>query len=1123
MVRESMEDTFGPKKMTKKSIVDSCKKNKLYITPHLNDILYLNYSGYNAIESLEEYVGLKCLWLECNAISEIKGLEYQTELKCLYLQNNLISKIENLDTCKQLDTLNLSHNHINRIENCGYDILPVLNTLNVSHNYLRTAEHLDNLRYCHFVSVLDISHNRIEDLAIVKILGDMKELRVLTLTGNPVVNEIPSYRKTLILECKNLTYLDTRPVTDRDRACAEAWKRGGYEEERKELLRWKKEEQKKIRRSINATLRMRHRGDGEPELLKTSSDEEDENKPTKGGKDLSSMLEINHETNEQAWAKVEKMFCTVPSETGSPGIFQLFTPRRAGGADGEDGDEEFEINDQEVVEEARTNDEHSGFVPTKKLIEEISSDIDETNETSFELNTEIALSDSQLEVTSLIDNLVENSCISTPNDRHNKPLDQNSEVNLEQLSVAVENLLIGSPLSPRSNDIEPKTMIEEIQLSDTEEEQHGEVEPILEPVSKNMEKVISTEKEDDTLNVLIETNEGISITMESKDGELISKIESRPPSVECKKYKVVSTEDFDNSESEQTDVTNDDREYKSSSVSVTSSTDSSDSEDMFDKIIPNKHPKLSTNYAEDSTTSTDTEGESSSVSKLPINLEKEKSIAACIDEYKKFFKAAKVLESSPEDESRTKISRPQTAKSKRTDPIVYEGVLRSMEKNSSRAKIEEARAEAQESKEKVIDRLIEQQNSVDMNLEVQKISIGGQEHDFNEYRLQAFKKDQEKLQCLIDRVTAQKDLYNEHIEQIHAQLANIMEDYDQIGVKLKQVDDLLENIKEEPKTLELAELSNTCEEDIPEELEEGLSSEHEEELVGNENVAELIVKKMVDQPEETPLGESMPNSDDTSESSSAEEDLMDFIRPDHTLLEILSSAKPIPILDPELVPNIGNDFQYDPVYQKFIEIQEEIDKLTEDELYDIVSGATGEFSEAPHIEQCLNSQVDQYWKQYEDIEDFRKNINLDSHPIIKKFRQFIRCHCENINADESNNEVMIGNLDKVCRKLERRLSNQLFDEYLEFSRKASIATIGGESSANEIELIEVDEGAQDAVSEVVEKISAWIEQEVQVEPIEQPEACDNGLVRTAQDMEDVESEPVEICNETVETECTTLM
>ncbi|KXJ79114.1 hypothetical protein RP20_CCG002387 [Aedes albopictus] len=1121
MVRECVEESFGPKKMTKKSIVDSCKKNKLYITPHLNDILYLNYSGYNAIESLEEYVGLKCLWLECNAISEIKGLENQTELKCLYLQNNLITKIENLESCKQLDTLNLSHNHITRIENCGHDILPVLNTLNLSHNYLKTAENLNHLRHCNFVSVLDLSHNRIEDIAIVKILGDMKELRVLTMTGNPVVNEIPSYRKTLILECKNLTYLDTRPVFDRDRACAEAWKRGGYEEERKELLRWKKEEQRKIRRSINATLRMRHRGDGEPELLKTSSEEEDEGRSPKVDKDMNSMLEINQKTNEQAWAEVEKMFCTAPSATGTSGIFQRFTSSRGGGTDDDAGDEVIE----EKEEECESTLEENNFVPLKKLIEEISSDDDDAHENVEGNSTEICLNPPTRklieEITSDND---QDQCDTEPSSSEyhealEKPVECSVKI-MELLSSTTGSPNYEFPVSSRSCDTEPKTLIEEIEPSEDddeeEEEQHSEDKPeVAKPLSKNMERVMSTEKEDDTLNVLIESNEEISIIMESKDGELISKVESRPPSVECKKYKVVSPDDVDNSESEPTDITNEDHECKSSSVSVTSSTDSSDSEDMFDKIVPNKHPKLATSYRRDSTTSTDSEDELELDSKIPINLEKEKSIAQCIDEYKKFFRAAKVLDTDPEDEPSGKMVKPHTAKSKRTEPVVYEGVLQNMEKNSNETKIEEARAEAKESKEKVIGRLIEQQSMVDMNLEDQKISIGGQEHDFNEYRLQAFKKDQEKLQCLIDRVTAQKDLYNTHIDQIHDQLANIMEDYDQIGLKLKKVDDLLENIKEEPKAVE-APLPES-EEEIPEELEEEQSSEHEQELTENDNIAQQIIEKIVAQPEKPADDDEEPksNSDNSSESSSAEEDFMDLIRPDHNLLEILSSPKPIPILDPELVPDAANEFQRDPVYQKFIEIQEEIDKLTEDELYNIVTEATEEFSEEAHAQQCLNTQVDQYWKQYDNIEDFRKNINVESHPIIQKFRQFIRCHCENENAGETNSTI--DNLDKVCRKLERRLSNQLFDEYLEFSRRVSIATLGGESSANEIELIEVDEEEKDVGEEIVEKVAAWIEEEGE-ERVSEKEAINEIIEQreengddpsVAQDMEDVESKPLD--------------
>lgn len=104
-------------RMSKESILKLCKKNRLYVTPHLNDVLYLHYQGlltaicifsriyvhtyeqfihkciaigYQKIECLEEYTGLKCLWLESNAISELTGFDTLSQLRCLFIHNNLI-------------------------------------------------------------------------------------------------------------------------------------------------------------------------------------------------------------------------------------------------------------------------------------------------------------------------------------------------------------------------------------------------------------------------------------------------------------------------------------------------------------------------------------------------------------------------------------------------------------------------------------------------------------------------------------------------------------------------------------------------------------------------------------------------------------------------------------------------------------------------------------------------------------------------------------------------------------------------------------------------------------------------------------------------------------------------
>lgn len=46
-----------------------------YTTQSLNDILYLHYKGFVKIENLENFTGLKVLYLEGNCIEKIENLD----------------------------------------------------------------------------------------------------------------------------------------------------------------------------------------------------------------------------------------------------------------------------------------------------------------------------------------------------------------------------------------------------------------------------------------------------------------------------------------------------------------------------------------------------------------------------------------------------------------------------------------------------------------------------------------------------------------------------------------------------------------------------------------------------------------------------------------------------------------------------------------------------------------------------------------------------------------------------------------------------------------------------------------------------------------------------------------
>lgn len=243
------------KRITPKVLKVLVKEQSIFQVPELNDKLYLHYHGFERIEGLEAWTGLKALWLEGNGLHEIRGLDTLKQLRCLYLHQNCLKKLENLQCCPLLSTLQVNNNFIDRISGLGG--LPLLSTLHLSNNHLTSADDLLGLLECPGLRVLDLQNNRLDDKRIFDVLEALPVLSVLQLQGNPVVPTLTQYRRNTIHRCRALSYLDDRPIFEEERLAVDAWAVGGLPAEREERRRQRQEKDDRHRKNLDYMLSLK--------------------------------------------------------------------------------------------------------------------------------------------------------------------------------------------------------------------------------------------------------------------------------------------------------------------------------------------------------------------------------------------------------------------------------------------------------------------------------------------------------------------------------------------------------------------------------------------------------------------------------------------------------------------------------------------------------------------------------------------------------------------------------------------------------------------------------------------------------------------------------------------------
>ncbi|KAE8578800.1 hypothetical protein XENTR_v10023778 [Xenopus tropicalis] len=161
-----------------------------------------------------DFKHVSSLRLDFKNILKIDNLWQFNSLTKLQLDNNIIEKISGLDTLVHLVWLDLSFNNIEVIE--GLKALTKLEDLSLYNNRISVVENMDTLSN---LQVLSLGNNNLTSLENLIYLRKFKQLRTLSLAGNPL-SEDDQYKLFIAAHLPNLAYLDFRLLNENIREMA---------------------------------------------------------------------------------------------------------------------------------------------------------------------------------------------------------------------------------------------------------------------------------------------------------------------------------------------------------------------------------------------------------------------------------------------------------------------------------------------------------------------------------------------------------------------------------------------------------------------------------------------------------------------------------------------------------------------------------------------------------------------------------------------------------------------------------------------------------------------------------------------------------------------------------------